>query len=477
MRILQQLRVVALGQGLSRVLYLVSLVVVARMLGSIGFGLFMESFALVALFTNLMDFGFSSLATRELASGQARLDRPYLRHLIAGKVLVLAASLLLLAFVANWLLELPAKQLLTLVLAVGFAATSCQMLVDAIYYSTDRPSLTVGFALLQRLLFLVLAPLSVLLWRSPLAVACCYTLAALLPLVWAYLLLKCEIDDSSGRWLGAIDRQRFGQLFRHGTGLVLLGLTTSIYGRIDVVLLGQLTNAAVVGLYSGAYKILEALLFIGMIYRLVIYPLASRLHGKHDEQLRLIISETLRGTVLVVVPAALLLSAAASLITAVLLGEQFADAGVLLAVLALAWPFAMLNNVLLFTVLALHKDQTALAISGAGLVLNVVLNLWLIPYYGALASAWITVATEALVTSLLLAVLWRSGLLQRSVIEGRLWGTALAASVAVVMLTPLNPVLGAAAQLLITVGLVRWLRVLNRVELQLVRLVLQRQLA
>jgi O-antigen/teichoic acid export membrane protein len=61
--------------------------------------------------------------------------------------------------------------------------------------------------------------------------------------------------------------------------------------------------------------------------------------------------------------------------------------------------------------------------SGAGAVANVVLNLVLIPRYGALGSAWATVATEILTMLLMLGTCLRS--LRLKIAPGKLIRTAL----------------------------------------------------
>jgi O-antigen/teichoic acid export membrane protein len=62
-------------------------------------------------------------------------------------------------------------------------------------------------------------------------------------------------------------------------------------------------------------------------------------------------------------------------------------------------------------VIAYELQRRFLVIAAAGLVFNLVLNLALVPTYGFMAAAWITLATEVLVTALAaVIVMRRSGL-------------------------------------------------------------------
>jgi O-antigen/teichoic acid export membrane protein len=98
---------------------------------------------------------------------------------------------------------------------------------------------------------------------------------------------------------------------------------------------------------------------------------------------------------------------AAEPIVLLLFGEQFRDAAPALPILMGAFVLISLGHVTGHLVLVLHLQRVLLAYAAAGLVLNVGLNVLLIPSYGFLAAAWVTLATELLFTGLVLVSVTR----------------------------------------------------------------------
>ncbi|KKU85598.1 MAG: Polysaccharide biosynthesis protein [Candidatus Gottesmanbacteria bacterium GW2011_GWA2_47_9] len=68
-----------------------------------------------------------------------------------------------------------------------------------------------------------------------------------------------------------------------------------------------------------------------------------------------------------------------------------------LRVLSLGLPFFFLTSLTMWTLIALKKQWALAGIYGLSMVINIALNLWLIPVYGYMAAAWITVLSEGVV--------------------------------------------------------------------------------
>ena len=87
-------------------------------------------------------------------------------------------------------------------------------------------------------------------------------------------------------------------------------------------------------------------------------------------------------------------------------GEGFALAGSLFKVLCLMLVFALANGVLGQAVFALGLDGHYARTATAAAFFNVAGNLLLMPAYGVWAAAWMTVATEVVLATGLLAALF-----------------------------------------------------------------------
>jgi O-antigen/teichoic acid export membrane protein len=109
-----------------------------------------------------------------------------------------------------------------------------------------------------------------------------------------------------------------------------------------------------------------------------------------------------------------LVAVAASLVAIPLvrtvLGPEYADTLPLFQVITLSLMFSFPNALLMYMLSASHRQRALMWVSATGAVFNVALNFALIPHMDAMGAAVSTIATEALMFTLLSAVI----LLRRS---------------------------------------------------------------
>jgi O-antigen/teichoic acid export membrane protein len=158
--------------------------------------------------------------------------------------------------------------------------------------------------------------------------------------------------------------------------------------RIDIIMLGTLKGAHAVGVYSIASRAAELTSFLMGAANMVLAPKIAHLY--HTGQLKLMqrmVSKAARNVLILSIPiAAILILGAAPLIT-YFYGQKFAGGAIVLQTLAAAQimtvgsgPLGTLLNMTGHT--KANTQNMALAVT-----LNVVLNLALIPLFGATGAA------------------------------------------------------------------------------------------
>lgn len=176
-----------------------------------------------------------------------------------------------------------------------------------------------------------------------------------------------------------------------GTALLL----NTLYFRIDALLLTALRGPGQAGLYGVAYRFLEALLpFVGFFVA-SLFPLLASAAGSAD--LGSVRTLCQRGLdVLAVVAAAVSPGTIvlAPRLVRLVAGGGFGGAVGPLRVLVLCCALMFVNGLLGYVVIALRKQKRALWLNVVVLVLNVALNLVLIPRFGALGAASAATASE-----------------------------------------------------------------------------------
>jgi O-antigen/teichoic acid export membrane protein len=173
--------------------------------------------------------------------------------------------------------------------------------------------------------------------------------------------------------------------------VMILGLASY---RLDALVLALLQDSHAVGIYGLAYRFMEAAIPIGAFITFAIFPLLVREEADRDRRalqiaravdLLLVVSIGIAVSTIVLAP---------DLVRA-LGGDAYAPSIVPLRILVLSLPFTFTGMILAWTLIARGLQHRLIPIVAAGLTLNLVLNLALVPTYSYKASASVTLATEA----------------------------------------------------------------------------------
>jgi len=189
------------------------------------------------------------------------------------------------------------------------------------------------------------------------------------------------------------------ELVAYSLPLFASGMIGTISGDIDNIMLGYFANtaAADVGVYNAAMPTGRLIQALGIPFGTVIFPIVSERLGRGDEaEARRLMHATLRWTLAVVLPATLLLILFSSPVLRLLFGGEYVGGSVVLAVIAAS---AFLSVVLTpITKFLPAKDKTTwmMANSAAATVLNILLNIVLIPQYGILGAGIATTVSISL---------------------------------------------------------------------------------
>jgi PST family polysaccharide transporter len=183
-------------------------------------------------------------------------------------------------------------------------------------------------------------------------------------------------------------------LLKDSWPLIFSGIVIMIYMRIDQVMLGQMVGDESVGIYSAAVKISELWYFVPGAMVNSVFPLivqakeiSEAVYYKRLQQLFTTVSAL---AYVVAIPVTLL----STPIVILLYGNNYVEAGAILNIHIWAGLFVSLGvaRETWITTEGLMKFSAATAAVGA--VVNIVLNYFLIPYYGGLGAAIATVISQ-----------------------------------------------------------------------------------
>jgi O-antigen/teichoic acid export membrane protein len=171
-----------------------------------------------------------------------------------------------------------------------------------------------------------------------------------------------------------------------------------IYYQIDTLFLAALSGNIVVGHYNSAYKVLEAPLFLESAFVTSLFPAVSRLFAEDRRKLRRIVTRSYHYAWALGISIALPVAFLSEDLVVVLFGDSYRPAGPLLTILILSLIVKMPTRILGSSLRGIGMQKATAIVTGFAALLNVTLNILLIPRHGASGAAWATVATEGFVS-------------------------------------------------------------------------------
>jgi O-antigen/teichoic acid export membrane protein len=201
--------------------------------------------------------------------------------------------------------------------------------------------------------------------------------------------------------LAAISRKETLGLIKDGFPYFLYSIFGIIYYRIDTVMLSMYTPEAVVGWYGASYKFLDVLMFLPSIFTLSLLPVMTKLQKNDGNMLERTTQKSLDFILIAVYPISLCMFALAPKIISMFFGlAGYTPSIVNLQIFAIGLPLIYIDMVLGTAIFACDKQRQWAVTAFFAAVVNIGLNLLLIPYFqlrtgnGGIGASIATIITE-----------------------------------------------------------------------------------
>lgn len=205
-----------------------------------------------------------------------------------------------------------------------------------------------------------------------------------------YFYLKSK--HSLRKWTFKTDTAK--ALLKDAWPLILSGIVISIYMKIDQIMIKELVDNASVGQYAAAVRLSEAWYFIPMIICTSLFPAILNAKAKNVQLYQQRLSNLYNLMVflgLVIILPVMLLADWGILF---LYGEAFKQATVVLKIHIWAGVFVFLGVANQKWFISENLQAYNVICLGIGMVVNIVLNLILIPKYGIAGAAYATLISQ-----------------------------------------------------------------------------------
>ncbi len=393
-------------------------ILLARMMGPDALGVYALAIAFVQVAAIIAQFGFPASLVRLVSVASAHNDPSSIRSAVLGSaevVALISAFLIISAGIAYWTVDarfgLPAAALLLALLLVPLQALTATLsaAIRGLGYVIESQIATE--VVRSILLLLMLAAWWVVRPAATPEQALLLNVAALAGafavLVFGVRKRLPQVDP------GVRGKRDYTTLVASSFPFVLLAGAQVINYQMDVLLLGVLTTREEVGLYRVALQLADGAGVALFAISIAIAPTLARLQAQADwRRLRKLLVYAHAAATALMLPLGLGIFGWAGPLLELVYGGQYRRAAGALGILAVA---KVLYAMVCFSGVALSmagKPYVAALISFITIVLNVTLNLLLIPSYGMEGAAIATGTSEFIVNAIGLSyLLWviRSG--------------------------------------------------------------------
>lgn len=372
---------------------------VQNMVGAEAYGFYFSLFSFSVLFNILLDFGITNYNNRRVAGDPGQLGLMIGNIFIIRFAFAIVYALMIFAFAS--LISYDSDQLIMLsVLALNqFLASfivylrsniaALQMYrIDSFLSVTDR--------------FLMILICGALLWGGVTdssfriewfvyAQTAAYAMTFLLALV--VVLVKGRVLSLDFDIKGAL------KILRESAPFALLSLFMAVYWRIDSVMLERMAykGAVSAGVYAQAFRLLDAAAMIPYLFAVILLPMFSRLLSRGLDAFQLLRFSAL----LIGIPAfaaSLVSLLYSSEIMDLLYVDHVGESANVLSILMAGYVPVSVIYIFSTYLTAMGKMRLLNITAGCGMLINLLLNFYLIPRMGVVGPAIASVSVQLIMS-------------------------------------------------------------------------------
>jgi O-antigen/teichoic acid export membrane protein len=374
---------------LSRLLSFLLVIYLARRLGSLNFGKLSFANAFVQIFIIFADLGISFLTIREVARDKQSTPE----FIGSGFILkiLLATGTFGLIFAAINITDCPrdTKQVVYLI-GLCYIFESLGDFFGSVFKANEKMQYSALIDIAEKIFMVSLCLIFLFLGYGLIAMAFIYLICGIIYnflniffVIWKFARPKIKIDCRFWKYL-----------LKNGLPFALGGILIMAFYYTDTVMLAWLKGERVVGWYGVSFNLVHALGMLPSAFLTAAFPVFSRFFKTSTDSL----NQAYRGAFKFLLLLGMPISAGGMLlaerIIRLLFGENYLPSIAILRIIISAVAFTYLNSLFGYFLASIDKQMDSLKMLGIAVVMNILLNLMLIPRYSYVGAAVATVISQ-----------------------------------------------------------------------------------
>ncbi len=374
---------------LTKIINLFLVIILTRMLGTNGFGIYNFSQAFVTLFMVLGNLGINSLLTRDVARDKSQINQflgksiPLLLYLSLGVFILINITVSLISWDP---ISIAAIRIFSIFLVLDNFSRH----FISVFRAFERMEFEAYTNLIERMAMLIIAVMLWYLGKSLIFLLWCFVVIELLKAGTALTFMRHFFKKIEWSWF----HHQTYQILQEAFPFALMMIFGTIAVRIDTVMLKIFHNEQIVGFYSAAHKLIESLTFIPENIVLALYPALSVLFLNNKYKFKETFTRSLKYLFLIGMPVSAGIFVLAEPIILLLFEVEYSPATIALRWLSIALGLIFIKYHFMITLNAIGKQRQFAKVAGIAMFVNVLFNLLLIPKYDLLGASLATIGSE-----------------------------------------------------------------------------------
>ncbi|EKQ52024.1 MAG: membrane protein involved in the export of O-antigen and teichoic acid [Methanobacterium sp. Maddingley MBC34] len=403
-RIAKNTTLLFISQLIVSALSFLSILYTARYLGAAGFGILSFALSFSYIFFVIADLGLNTLTVREVARNKS-LTMKYLGNVLLIKILLIFLTWGLVILFVN-LLGYPQETMIVIYyVSSSVILTSFFGIFYSIFQAYEKMEYQSLGQILNSILMFVGVIIAINFGFDIIGFSILYLVSSVI--VLAYNLVICL-------WKFSIPKIEYDKEFwkvtvKESLPYGLTAISVALYTYIDCVMLSLIQSNEVLGWYNAAYRLVLFLVFVPITINIAVFPSMSKFHISSPDSLKKMNEKYFKFMIILGIPVGIATTFLANKIILVVFGSEFIPSILTLQILIWTIVFTFAGAAFVRLLEATNKQLILTKITGISVVVNVLLNLVLIPKYSLIGASIVAVLTEIILVGMVFRVSYNMG--------------------------------------------------------------------
>ena len=376
----------------------------ARYLGAEKFGILSLALSITTIFGIITDMGLSTLLIREVARDTS-LTGKYISNVLVMKIFLSVLMMGLTVLTVTLIGYSATVSIVIYLIAVSTIIWSFVTFLNAVFQANEKMEHVSLTTILNSILLLSATVIGIHYNMDLFYFAAIYIISYILVFVYIVSAYLCTFP----RFPIKIDFSFSRSIIKEAWPFGITSLSSTLYTYIDSIMLSVLQGNEVVGWYSAAYRLMLVVLFIPNATNMAVFPVMSKFYTSSKDSLKLMYERYFKYMIVLGIPIGLGTTILAGRIISLIFGNGYTQSIAALQILIWTMVFTFAGASFVQLLQSVNKQMVITKISGICVVINIVLNIALIPKYSYIGASFATLLTEIVLVGYIFFATYKLG--------------------------------------------------------------------